>query len=52
MHALDTREFIPERNMDLESFRILGVSKIIIDNGWKQTISEVKGFVPRITREF
>ena len=37
--------------MDLESFRILGVSKNIIDNEWKQILC-VKEFVPRIVREF
>ena len=31
MHALDTKEFISKRNIDLESFRILSVRKIIID---------------------
>lgn len=48
MHALNTREFISKRNMNLESFRILGASKIIIDNEWKRTICDVKDFVPRI----
>ena len=52
MHALDTREFISERNIDLESFRPLGVSKIIIDIGWRQTVCDVKEYVPSIVREF
>ena len=52
MHDLDTREFISERNIDLESFRTLGVSKIIVDIGWKQTICDVKEYVLRIVSEF
>ena len=38
--------------MDLESFRIIGVSKTIIDNGWKQIVCDVKEFVARIITEF
>ena len=52
MHPLDTKEFILERNIDLESFRVLGVSKIIVDIGWRQTVCDVKEYVPRIVREF
>ena len=52
MHALDTREFISERNIDLELFRVLSVSKLIVDIGWRQIVCDVKEYVPRIVREF
>ena len=52
MPTLDTRECIPKRNMDLELFKILSVSKIIVDNVWKQIVSEVKVFVPRMLGNF
>ena len=52
MHALDTREFIYERNIDLELFKPLGVSKIIIDTSWRQIVCDVKEYIPRIIREF
>ena len=52
MHDLDIREFISKRNIDLESFRTLGVRKIIIDIRRRQTICDVKEYVHRIVREF
>ena len=52
MHVLNIKEFISKIKMDLESFRILGVSKIIVDNGRKQTVCDVKEYVPRIVKEF
>ena len=52
MDDLDTREFVSERNIHLNSFKTLGVSKIIVDIGWRQTVCDVKENVPRIIREF
>ena len=47
MHTLYTREFISKGNIYLESFRVIGVSKIIVDIG-----CDVKEYVPRIGRKF
>ena len=46
------REFIVERNMNLESFRILGVRKILVDNEWLKYVIEIEGYVPRVVKEF
>ena len=52
MHDLDTREFISNRNINLESFRTLSVSKIIVYIGWRQTVCDIKEYVPRIVKQF
>ena len=52
MHALDTREFISKRKIDLESFRVLGVNKIIVNIGRRKTVCDVKEYVPRMLKEF
>ena len=47
-----TRGFILERPMKLDSFRAVGVQKIVEDKGWVSTISNVPRFVTKVVHKF
>ena len=47
-----TRGFIVERNINMETFRTIGVQKIIEDREWIHTISDVKDFISSVIHEF
>ena len=42
-----TRGFILERPMKLESFRAVGVQKIVDERGWESTMSNIPYFVTK-----
>ena len=44
--------FIFERPIKLESFRALGIQKLIEDKGWESTVSNIPRFVPKVVHEF
>lgn len=52
MARCDNRPFIAENNMKLESFRPLGIRKIIVDHKWDSTVTNIEEYVPRIMQEF
>ena len=43
-----TRGFILERPMELDSFRVVGVQKIVEDRGWESTITYTPRFVTKV----
>ena len=47
-----TRGFVVERPMKLESFRAMGVERIICERGWESTISNIPRFVSKVIHEF
>ena len=47
-----TRGFILERPMKLDSFRAMGVQKIVEDRGWESTITNILRFVTKVVHEF
>ena len=47
-----TRGFILERAMKLDSFRVVGVQKIVEDRGWESTISNIPRFVTKVVHKF
>ena len=51
MEVYIKKGFIVERNIDLDTFRLLGVQKIKHDRKWLKTVSSIKGFVLRIVHE-
>ena len=46
------RGFIMERNIDLDSFKCIGVLKVLKDREWMFTTTEISGFVPNMVYEF
>ena len=48
MPLYTTRGFIVERNMDSDTFRLLGAKKIVHDRKWLV----LRGFIPKIVHEF
>ena len=38
--------------MKLDSFRVVGVQKIIEDKGWGSTISNIPQFITKVVHEF
>ncbi|PON56565.1 hypothetical protein TorRG33x02_296150 [Trema orientale] len=52
MDKYERRGFIDERNFNLDSFKPLGIVKILKERKWLKTVSNVEGYVPRIVQEF
>ncbi|PON83206.1 hypothetical protein TorRG33x02_210400 [Trema orientale] len=52
MDEYERRGFIDERNFNLDSFKPLGIVKILKERKWLKTVSKVEGYVPRIIQEF
>ena len=46
------RSFIVQRTMDLGTFRLIAMKKIVHNRKWLKTISNIRRFVPRIVYEF
>ena len=38
--------------MNIDSFRILGVGKVLVNNEWRKYVIEIKGYVSKVVREF
>ena len=47
-----THGFILERPKKLDSFRVVGVQKIVEDRGWVSTISNIPRFITKDVHEF
>ena len=47
-----THGFIDEKTMKIESFRSLGVQRLIEDRSWMSTISNIPRFVTKVVYEF
>ena len=47
-----THGFITEKTIKIESFRSLGVQKLIKDIGWVSTVSNIPRFVTKVVHEF
>ena len=47
-----TSGFILKRPMKLESFRAVGVGKIVSERGWGSTILNISRFVTKIVHKF